>query len=189
MTTATITRLADIHSWPGDIKSLVQACLEMDMESIDEVVGAAAVSNTVASYLHYEATVLPNYETMSGVPREVAEQMRLVWKPLRVANNHRVLRELYTKLLALYDQVPDTATGTGKYLKVAHERPRVVRLIEFGVAIHNRCHQLIANDPRSEEWRAVSRGLRVNNRTIPVALTAEECYQRMVSTLQSMLAD
>lgn len=189
MTTVTITRLSDIHAWPGDINSLIKACLEIDQDGVDAVVGSAAVSNTVGSYLHYEATVLPNYETMSGVPREVAEQMRLVWKPLRVAANHRVLRDLYTRLLELYAQIPETATGTGKYLKVAVERPRVVRLIEFGVAIHNRCHQLIANDPRSEKWRTLSRGLRVNNRTIPVALTADECYERMVSTLQSMLAD
>lgn len=190
MSTVTITRLADIHGWSGDIRSLVAACVELTPEEIDNIVGSAAVSSTLTSYLHFEAVTLPNYDTMSGVPRETAEAMRLVWKPLRNASNHRVLREQYTKLLGLYDQVPTTATGLAvRHLPLAKERPAVVRLIEFGVALHMRCYQLVTQDPRSEEWRNRSRGLRMNFRFIPVGLTADECYQRMHETMQALLAD
>lgn len=185
-TMATITSMTDINQWRGDIDSLIAACLAVPREDIDALVGAALVSKTLSSYLHYEPQVMPNYDNMGGLQRETAEQLRLAWKPLRVAVNHRALRDAYDNIMTLYDEVPVGATGRAAYIKQARTRPEMVRLVEYGVSIHRRCHQLILNDTRSEAWRTISHNLLVNKRSIPLTVTPDEYYERIVTTLTRM---
>lgn len=187
MTTVKLATLSDIRNWSGDIESLLSRVRAMSHDEIDALAGQSRVSNTLHSYLYLEGSTVPTHTTIGGLPRELATELRDIFKPLRTAKNHRQLRECYQQLLALYDRVPDTATGRVNYIPLVRNRVTLVRMIDFAVAIHRAISRHVQTHGHptytQDEVATLGRGMLLGTRTIPLLSTAEQHHCAILKTL------
>lgn len=191
MTPVKLTSLRDIRKWEGSVAELVEAVRGMSLDAILACTEGCKVSSTLTSYLHFEGSVMPNYQSIGGLPRDVATAMRDCFKRLRKAPTHRALTEEYQVLMALYDKVPDTATGRVRDIHLARNRPDLVKVVDFGVTIHRKLHadlMAIPEETKRLEMYAAARGMLVNHRTIPMLETADSFRTRIDVACAAVLA-
>lgn len=191
MTPAKLTSLRDIRNWEGSMTELVEAVRAMSLDEILACTKGCKVTSTLASYLHFEGSVMPNYQSIGGLPRDVALAMKDCFKRLRKAPTHKSLGEEYQILMALYDKVPDTATGRARDIYLARNRPDLVRVIDFGVTVHRKLHaslMAIPEETKRIEMYSAARAMLVNHRTIPMLETAQSFHVRIDAACEAILA-